>query len=139
MIVGNLGTCLAVPEEEILTQDETGNDMYFISKGDCAVNVRDQNGKKHIAISLLVNGAHFGEIALIYKCKRTATVVSRNYNTLARLSYVKWRDVVNVYPKYLEYLKYSLYNYNDVRKQFFKKMISEVFYFSEGLSIAITH
>ena len=41
MIVGKLGTCLAVPEEEVITQNEVGNDMYFISKGDCAVNIKD--------------------------------------------------------------------------------------------------
>ena len=129
MIVGKLGTCLAVPEEEVITQNEVGNDMFFISKGDCAVNIKDQNGKNHIAMSLLVNGNHFGEISLIYKCKRTCTVVSRNYNTMARLTFINWREIVNEFPKYLEYLKYYLYSYDDIRKQFLIKMISQIFYF----------
>lgn len=61
--------------------------MYFLSKGDCAVNIKDVQGKLHIAVCLLTEGDHFGEICLIHRCKRTATVVSRNYNTMARISY----------------------------------------------------
>ena len=33
----------ATPEEEVLKQDEIGNDMFFLAKGDCAVNIKDQN------------------------------------------------------------------------------------------------
>jgi CRP-like cAMP-binding protein len=62
-------------------------DMFFISKGDCAVNIKDEEGKLHIAVSLLTEGDHFGEISMLYRCKRTATIVSRNYNTMARISY----------------------------------------------------
>ena len=45
----------------------------------------DENGFEHMGIRLLTEGEHFGEIALIFKCQRTASVVSLNYNTLARL------------------------------------------------------
>tara|TARA_B110000285_G_scaffold227340_1_gene288512 strand:+ start:599 stop:952 length:354 start_codon:yes stop_codon:yes gene_type:complete len=68
MIVSKLGTCLAIPEEAVINQDESGNDMYFISKGDCAVNIKEWNGKLHIAYNCLIQGQHFGEISLIYKC-----------------------------------------------------------------------
>ena len=46
-LVSKLGTCFAVPEEEIIKQDEqiaVDVDMYFISKGDCAVNIKDEKG-----------------------------------------------------------------------------------------------
>jgi hypothetical protein len=33
----------------------------------------------------LKEGDHFGEIAMIYKCRRTATFISKNYNTMAKL------------------------------------------------------
>ena len=85
-MVRKLGTCFAVPEEEIIIQDEPGNDMFFLSNGDCAVNIKDEQGRDHISVKLLITGDHFGEIALIYKCRRSATVVSRNYNTMARLT-----------------------------------------------------
>tara|TARA_B110000285_G_C15002043_1_gene551916 strand:- start:242 stop:667 length:426 start_codon:yes stop_codon:yes gene_type:complete len=85
-LVGKLGTSFATPEEEVIKQGEPGNDMYFLSKGDCAVNIKDASGRLHVAVSLLTEGDHFGEISLLYRCKRTATVVSRNYNTMARIS-----------------------------------------------------
>ena len=87
-IIGKLGTCLTTPEQEIIKQfDKKCDDMYFIAKGECAVNLKDEKDRTHIGIALLVERDHFGEVSMVYKCQRTATVVSRTYNTLARLSY----------------------------------------------------
>lgn len=61
--------------------------MYFIMQGDCTVSLIDENREEHIAVALLTEGSHFGEIGLIYGCERTATVISRNYNTMAILGY----------------------------------------------------
>jgi len=47
----------------------------------------DQTGILHQAIKLLQVGEHFGEVAMMFKCKRTATVISMNYNNFAKLSY----------------------------------------------------
>jgi CRP-like cAMP-binding protein len=57
--------------------------MFFISQGDCVVNIKDHNLKECQVHALLIEGDHFGEISLVYGCKRTATVISRNYNTMA--------------------------------------------------------
>lgn len=54
--------------------------------GDCAVNIRDVTNEELVAVRLLVEGDHFGEIGVMFECKRTATIVSRNYNTMACLS-----------------------------------------------------
>jgi CRP-like cAMP-binding protein len=48
--------------------------MFFISSGDCAVNIMDSNRELIVGHRLLVEGDHFGEIGLIYDCIRTATV-----------------------------------------------------------------
>ena len=42
-VVSKLRTCITTPEEEILSQGTFGDDMYFISKGDCVVSIVDQN------------------------------------------------------------------------------------------------
>lgn len=139
LIVQKLGTCLAIPEEAILYQDELGNDMYFISKGDCAVNIKEWNGKMHIAYNCLVQGQHFGEIALIYKCRRTATIISRNYNTLARLAYSNWREVVNEFPRYLVALKNYIYHYDDMNVKVWIAMINEIEYLKDNLNKEATY
>ena len=37
-MVNMLGTCLVIPEEEVLTQGESGKDMYYIMFGDCVAS-----------------------------------------------------------------------------------------------------
>lgn len=51
--------------------------MFFISRGTCTVIVRDCfDGRleKHRLKKKLSMGMHFGEIGMIYKCRRTASV-----------------------------------------------------------------
>lgn len=69
----------------IIKQDEdlAEFNLYFIGKGDCEIRVRDNFGREHENIRMLTSGDHFGEISMLYHCKRTASVISRNYNTLA--------------------------------------------------------
>jgi len=59
--------------------------MYFLARGEAKVIMKDKQGKDH-EISILKEGSNFGEIAMIYKTKRTASVISLNYSTFAKLS-----------------------------------------------------
>ena len=65
--------------------DEDSTEMYYIIQGDCIVMMVDEYKKEHI-VRVLVEGNQFGEIGMVYNCARTATVITRNYNTLAKLS-----------------------------------------------------
>ena len=76
---------------------------------------------------------------MIYKCKRTATVISRNYNTLARLHFSSWREVVNEYPRYLVALKNYVYHYEDINVKVWKDMINEISYLKEFLTRDATY
>lgn len=71
--------------------------MYFVAKGECQVNVsegkkKDQNPK------FLRPGDFFGEISLIYGCKRTAKVFAKKYSTLAKLSQDSFRELTTIVP-----------------------------------------
>lgn len=66
--------------------------MYFIRNGKFSVHVKVEHLKpvaddseKPQPVTHLIDGDHFGEIGLIFECKRTATVRSENYGTLAML------------------------------------------------------
>lgn len=50
-----------VPEEEIIGQGDDSMDMYYIVKGDCVISIQGQD-----EMQVLVEGDHFGEIALVY-------------------------------------------------------------------------
>lgn len=93
------------------------------------VNVRDQNGIEHDGICVLNEGDHFGEIGIIFKCQRSASVVCRNYNTLARLSGGRWRELVAEYPEYEECMKqYIRTKYKDAKIIFLLDMLRRVEY-----------
>jgi CRP-like cAMP-binding protein len=87
-----------VPENEILKQGEPAQGMFFVSNGDCIISVKDQSGKDHNLLRLLVQGDHFGEISSIFKCKTSATVVSRNYNIMAMISVDRFRELTIDFP-----------------------------------------
>ena len=74
--------------------------MYFLSKGDCVVNIKNVDGTDSNTKTLLTEGDHFGEMAMIYRCKRTASVISRNYNTMSRISFLQYREIVNEFPDF---------------------------------------
>jgi len=92
--------------------------MLFISSGDCAVNIIDNNRETYTGHRLLVEGDHFGEIGLIYDCNRTASVQSRNYNTMATISKQSFKDLMNEMPQLLISLKRHVYRYSDPMKTY---------------------
>jgi signal-transduction protein with cAMP-binding, CBS, and nucleotidyltransferase domain len=103
--------------------------MYFIAKGDCIVYIKEDSKLDPPVQKVLREGDHLGEISMIYKCQRSATIISRNYNTMAKLSEISFKELISEYPEYLKYLKKHLYQYKDERKRFLKSMISRIEYF----------
>lgn len=89
-----------INEEEENNDDESPKEarMYFIAKGKYWIFIKKSHIVSPSTVSInseksrerpdriLQEGDHFGEIGLIYGCKRTATVESNNYGTLAMLT-----------------------------------------------------
>ena len=134
-IVVTLGNTLNLPDEEVIKQDDFPDDeelcMYWVGTGNCRVRVRDHNGRQQM-IGWLFEGDHFGEIALIYGCKRSATVISSNYNTFARIMKSRFREVIAEFPEYEVCLKNNaIKNYRDKKIQFVLRMIKRVEYLAK--------
>lgn len=106
------------------------NDMYLIARGECVVNIRDENNKLVKNFKVLGINDYFGEIGLVYGCKRTSTVMSRKYTTLAKLTKAKFHMVITEFPKFKEILKKGIYKYNDRMKKFMKSCLKKIPYFS---------
>lgn len=72
------------PESEVVSQNDDGNEIYFITSGKCQVFVLDEfeTNKKTRQLNV---GHHFGEVALLYQSKRTASVKTLKYTNLAFL------------------------------------------------------
>lgn len=54
--------------EDVITQGDEGDEFYLLDKGEVAILIHGNE------VARLKEGSYFGEIALLEKCKRTATV-----------------------------------------------------------------
>jgi len=123
-----LDTKMFLPEDEVIRQNEKGNKMFFIAKGECDVFVTDENSSYKYS-STLKNGSHFGEISLLKDCKRTASVVSKNYSTIAELGKETFDEIMHRYPHIKEaLLKFMMSSYHDKWKKFQKRAIRNIDY-----------
>lgn len=122
----------------MIRQGDAGLAMYFISKGDCVVKIKDHLNQVHKQTNILVEGDHFGEIALMYKCNSSATVMCRNYNTLARFSKEMFRSFICDYPEWKEMMKEHIFKYIDINKAFTKKIFNKI-WFLESANRHIFH
>ena len=123
-IVRNLSIVLTIPETEIVKQGEIADTpeqearMYFIAKGDWDVLVRFQENTLPKKVRLLKIGDHFGEISMIYRWRRTATVRSSKYATIGYITRNVFRQVVFKFQKVIDSLCENIYDYDDDLKLF---------------------
>jgi CRP-like cAMP-binding protein len=129
-IVKYLKVELKNPEDIIIKQNDRTQEMYYVAKGVCTVQVVDQTKKLNNCIRNLLPGDHFGEIAMIYGTARTATVISKNYSTLAVMSVEVYHDLTTEYPTMISALKEHIYcKYDDPLTLFCKESLERVPYF----------
>ncbi len=91
-----LKPCIYTPGDPICTFGEVGDKMYFINKG--FVEVVSKDGKEVYAT--LKDGDFFGEIALLLKQPRNATIRSVEYCDLYSLSKESFDLVISNYPHF---------------------------------------
>jgi CRP-like cAMP-binding protein len=84
---------------------------------------------------MLQAGAHFGEISVIFGCKRTATVVSDNYCTIAMLSKKTLQELQVYFEKIFSHFKNHVVMYQDDLKIFLEMELDKIDWFKD-LSIA---
>lgn len=89
----------AEPSDDIAAGSDDGVPfMYFIRTGQFEVSIKSnfntgKNSQPKIEKKYLFDGDHFGEIGLVYNTKRTASVKSQNYGSLARLNKNDWGEI----------------------------------------------
>ena len=91
--------------------------MYFLSKGNCEVYVKDMHEEDQL-VRTLSSGQIFGELSLISHCKRTATVKSKDYCTLAALDKDSFFEMCQNFPDTFFKLKRGSRAYKDKKKLF---------------------
>lgn len=136
-IISKLAVQLAEPEEVIIEQgaqlneDPNENFLYIIISGECSVISKDKATFEEANIKVLLEGDHFGEVALLYKCKRTAKILSNNYCTLGRMTESNFKDFLNKFSYNIEEkFREIIYNYDDPMTTFLLSSIEKIDYFN---------
>ncbi|XP_012722871.2 cGMP-dependent protein kinase 2 [Fundulus heteroclitus] len=73
MMVDLLRTSAIKPGEEVIKEGSEGDSMYIVAAGELIVT---QSGRD---LRTLTKGDVFGELAILYNCKRTATVKAKTH------------------------------------------------------------
>ncbi len=96
-----LKPCLFAPGDAICTFGEIGDEMYFINKG--AVEVLSKDGQ-HV-YATIKEGGFFGEIALLLKQPRNATIRAVGYCDLYSLDKSSFDKVISDYPDFEKHIQ----------------------------------
>lgn len=110
--------------------------MYFIRSGEFEVSIEsnfnvgisteDENlPEKHY----LNDGDHFGEIGLIYGLKRTATVRSTNYGSLAKLTSESLDNLSKTFTSLKMHFRKFIFKYKDKLRAFLEMEMDKITYF----------
>jgi CRP-like cAMP-binding protein len=91
------------------------------------VFVRNQHSITTLA-NVLYSGDMFGEIALLHNCKRTATVMTRNYSTLAYIEEPTFKDMIQQFNEIPGKFKKRMKTYDDKLIEFLKKLLRNIDY-----------
>lgn len=126
-VSARLETHILLPEYTVVTQGETGECIFAISKGECHVHVTDHRGNMH-KVNELEMGTVFGEVSMLCKCKRTATVKTVQYSTIAKLHRPDFDTVCRVFAGFLPSLKEQLKTYKDPLKKFIIRLLKNVYW-----------
>jgi hypothetical protein len=89
------------PNDYIIREEHIGQEMYFIKRGEVEA-FSEKTGRVYRQMSA---GSFFGEIALIYSSRRTASVKTLTYCELFVLYKDDFEQVLNNYPQFSERVK----------------------------------
>ncbi len=84
------------PHEYIIREGKWGHEMYFIRRG----SVKAFSEKTGITYRIMGQGTFFGEIALLYEKRRTASVQTLTYCELFVLNKDDFKKVLDHYPDF---------------------------------------
>lgn len=89
------------PNDYIIREEQLGHEMYFIQRGEVQA-FSEKTGKVYRIMSA---GTFFGEIALLYSTRRTASVKTLTYCELFVLLKEDFDSVLNNYPLFSRKVK----------------------------------
>ena len=98
--------------------------MFNMSK-----KIQQLEDDSHAKTKMIHKGDMFGEVALLYGCRRTSTVMSMQYSSCAFLRYEQFQTICQGHPIFKKYLKQQiLSNYDDELRIFLVTCLQQIDY-----------
>ena len=92
-LVSSMFEVKAEPGQHVIEEGEEGKHFYIVDDGVFEVFIPPSEGEGELQLSnTITTGGGFGELALMYSCARTATVIAKttgNLWALDQLSFVR--------------------------------------------------
>eukprot|EP00756_Hemistasia_phaeocysticola_P010971 Hpha_TRINITY_DN15070_c0_g1::TRINITY_DN15070_c0_g1_i1::g.124896::m.124896/K04952/CNGB1; cyclic nucleotide gated channel beta 1 len=95
-IVSALQFFVALPGQVLVHKGDVGDEMFFLHRGEIAII--DDN---EVTIAVLYDGAHFGELSLLFNQTRQATARAEQFSQLYLLTKGDFDSAVDFYPEAL--------------------------------------
>jgi len=93
----------------VLTEGETGDSLYMIQSGKVKVFIGDEEGRE-IILKILGPGAFFGEMSMIDKQPRSASVTTLEASTFLVLTHIAFERSVEQVPRIAQLVMQCLRN-----------------------------
>jgi len=84
--------------EVLYRQDDPGDSVYIVLAGRMRASVKERDGKQRL-VNEMTAGETVGEVALLTKSQRAATLIAARDTVLARLSSAAFEKLTDRYPR----------------------------------------
>ena len=88
----------ARPGEVVCFNGEIGDRMFIVWRGRVEVLIKKASQETEIVVSVLESGSFFGEVALLEKKPRMATIRAVSFCDLYFLRKERWDEIAHLYP-----------------------------------------
>ena len=126
-----MGTNLRKPEFILIRRGDVAEKMYFVARGEVSIHTLDSHFVENQTSIIKPGnvGNYLGEVALVMGCRRTATAITRNYCTIAKLKKIDFDEMLERFPSArVGFMKY-INTYSDEYHEYAKSLIRSIPYF----------
>ena len=128
-VLDKLSLNLFQPDEKVTSQGNYPNKIYFLVRGRCEAIKVLSSRHRPLFMGSLHPGTMFGEIAAVLGCRSSATVLCKNYCTIAALQIEDYFIISSKYPRLSQKMEKRISaNYKDPVTDFFLKRYKRIDY-----------
>ena len=127
-VLEKLSLNLYRPDHKVAVQGESPDEMFFLVRGNCDV-FKILTTATPLYVTTIKPGAMFGEVAAVLNCRSSASVICKNYCTIAGLQIEDYFMIAMRFPRLSENMaKRVQANYKDPMTAFFMHRYKRVDY-----------